>query len=196
MPEPRSDREQQPRGQREAPSRGEQSSVPARTQRSDIRRRSLFDYNTPLEVMRRFTDEMNNVFGGLLPFGRGFATLARTGEEIWSPQIEVLERNGKLVVRADLPGMKKEDVRVELRDNALIIEGERREERKEDREGYFLTERNYGSFYRAIPLPEGTSGENVHASFHDGVLEVTMDAPKTREPRGRTIEIEEAKSKR
>lgn len=196
MAEARSDREQQPRSQRETPSRGEQSSVPARTERSDIRPHSRFDYNTPFEVLRRFTDEMNQVFGGLLPFGRGFGTLARTGEEIWSPQIEVLERNGKLLVRADLPGMKKDDVRVELRDNALILEGERREERKEDREGYFLTERSYGSFYRAIPLPEGTTGENVRASFHDGVLEVTMDAPRTREPRGRTIEIEETKPKR
>jgi HSP20 family protein len=198
MAELRSDREQQqPRSQRETSSRGQQSSVPARTQRSEIRKRSPLDYGTtPFELMRRFTDEMNNVFGGLLPFSRGFGGLGRTAEELWSPQVEILERDGKLVVRADLPGLKKDDVRVEFRDNTLIIEGERREEHKEDREGYFLTERTYGNFYRAIPLPEGTSGENIHASFSDGVLEVTMDAPKPQESRGRTIQIEESKSKR
>jgi HSP20 family protein len=110
------------------------------------------------------------------------------------PQIEINERDGKLIVTADLPGMKKDDVRVEVVDNNLIIEGERRQERKEDREGYFVTERTYGKFYRAIPLPEGVNPENAKATFHDGVLELTLDTPK-KKTSARAIPIEESREK-
>jgi HSP20 family protein len=135
------------------------------------------------------------MFTSVSPFG-GFPLSNRIGEQTWSPQIEVIERDGKLLVRADLPGMKKDDVHVEAVDNTLIIQGERREERKEDREGYFVSERSYGSFYRAIPLPEGTNADNARASFRDGVLELTLDLPKSQQSKSRSIPIEEAKPAR
>jgi HSP20 family protein len=109
----------------------------------------------------------------------------------WAPPIEVLERDDKLVVRAELPGLSKDDVKVEVTDDLLTIEGERREEREETREGYRHSERRYGRFSRSLPLPEGVSPEDVRCTFQNGVLEVTMPAPQV-EKRGRRIEIQEA----
>ena len=96
---------------------------------------------------------------------------------LWAPQIEVSEREGKLLICADLPGLRKEDVKVELTDEALTIQGERQEQR----EGRGYSERTYGSFYRSIPLPEGVNTDGAQARFQDGVLEVTIPMPKHEE---------------
>jgi HSP20 family protein len=115
-------------------------------------------------------------------------------EGFWVPQIDVFEREGKLVVRADLPGLGKQDVRAEIRDDALVLEGERRRELEEERGGRYRTERTYGSFRRAIPLPEGADAEHAEARFENGVLEVTIPLPQERS-RARSIEIQEGGSK-
>jgi HSP20 family protein len=109
----------------------------------------------------------------------------------WMPQIEMLQNNGQLVVRADLPGMTKDDVKVELTNDMLTISGERKQEKEEKREGFYRSERSYGSFYRQIPLPERVKTENAHAIFHNGVLEIAMPAPKM-ETHTRKLEIKEA----
>lgn len=153
---------------------------------------------SPFAFMRRFSEEMDRLFGDfgfgrgfLTPsFGRGFGTFGEAGGSLWSPQVEVFKRGGQLVVRADLPGMTKDDVNIEVTDDALIIRGERREEREEDEEGYYHSERSYGSFFRQIPLPEGANAENAQATFRDGVLEITMEAPQ-RQSRSRRLEIRE-----
>jgi HSP20 family protein len=95
------------------------------------------------------------------------------------------------VVRADLPGMSKDDINVEITDDALVIRGERRSEREENEEGYYRSERSYGSFYRRIPLPEGVSAENANATFRNGMLEITMLAPQRAEQQRRQLEIRE-----
>ncbi len=152
---------------------------------------------SPFAFMRRFTEEMDRLFedffgGGLAPrFTSEFAPLAEFRAGVWSPQVEVFERDNQLVVRADLPGLTKDDVHVEITDDALIIEGERKQEHEERREGYYRSERSYGRFYREIPLPEGVNAENATATFRNGVLEITMQLPE-RQPRGRRIEIKEA----
>ena len=96
---------------------------------------------------------------------------------VWAPQVEVLEKNGQSIVRADLPGLDKNDVKVEVTDDGLTIRGERKQESEEKKEGYYRSERCYGSFYRLIPLPEGVQGDRASASFKNGVLEVTMPTP-------------------
>jgi HSP20 family protein len=142
--------------------------------------------------MRRFGEEMDQLFEdfgfarGLLP--RGFAQMAE-----WSPQVEVIERDGQLVVRADLPGLNKDDVQVELTDAAIIIRGQRKQEREEKREGYYRSERSYGTFYRQIPLPKGIDTEKATANFHNGVLEITMPAPQG-EARGRQLQIQDTQA--
>jgi HSP20 family protein len=119
------------------------------------------------------------------PFDRAPSGL----RSVWTPDVETFRRGDKLVVRADLPGLRKEDVRVQIEQDVLTIEGERSEESREEDDGYYRTERNYGHFYRAIPLPEGVGDTECDASFKDGVLEVTLNAPKGGEREGRKIEI-------
>jgi HSP20 family protein len=160
---------------------------------------------SPFEIIDRITDEMERAFedfgfgrGWIAPrFGRG-RLAPRFGRELWprgemeramwTPQIETFEREGQLVVRADLPGLTKDDVRVEVTENALTIQGERRQEREEERGGYYRSECSYGKFYRSIPLPEGVNAEQAKASFRDGVLEITVPAPQLAQQR-RQIEI-------
>ena len=155
---------------------------------------------SPFAFMRRFSEEMDRLFedfgfGGSLfapSFGRGLSRFGELGQSMWSPQVEVFEREGQLVVRADLPGMTKDDINVDITDDALVIRGERKSEREENEEGYYRTERSYGSFYRQIPLPEGVNAENANATFRNGVLEITMQAPERAERSGgRRLEIRE-----
>jgi HSP20 family protein len=88
--------------------------------------------------------------------------------------------------------LKKEDVHVEVTDDAVTLEGERRSEQTEEREGYHHSEVSYGQFYRTIPLPQGTIAETAKATFKDGVLEITMQAAPAVANRGRRIEITDA----
>ena len=96
------------------------------------------------------------------------------------PQVETFRRDDKLVVRADLPGLKKDDVKVEIDNGMLTISGQRSSEREEKRDEFYRSERSYGSFYRAIPLPEGIESDNCEATFKDGVLEVTLPGTEAR----------------
>ena len=99
------------------------------------------------------------------------------------------ERDGNLVVSAELPGLNKEDVKVEVTADGLIIQGERKREHEEDRGGVHRSERSYGSFYRSIPLPEGANIEQAKAQFNNGVLEVRVPIPKSQQ-KTRQIPIE------
>lgn len=147
----------------------------------------------PGSLVRKFMTEVDRLAEDL-GVGRGlFSSLERglpnRAWGAWSPQVEMFERDGELVLRADLPGLSKDDVKVELGDNAVTIEGERREEREEKREGFYSSERSYGKFYRRLPLPQGVDTEDATASFRDGVLEVTMPAPKAEARTARKLEI-------
>ena len=145
---------------------------------------------SPFSFVGRVMEEMDRLAGDF-GFGRGLlATVDRnlTGGA-WSPQVEIFERNGDLVLRADLPGLDRDDVKVELADGALTIEGERRGEHEEKGEGFYRSERSYGRFYRRLPLPEGVRTDNATATFNNGVLEVTMPAPKRESRAARKLEI-------
>lgn len=109
----------------------------------------------------------------------------------WSPTIEVFERDNRLVTKVDLPGLKKEDVKVEVTDGHLSISGERKREVEEKKKNVYRSEREYGSFCRAVPLPEGVKLEDVKATFADGVLEVSVPLPTRSEARIRKVEIQE-----
>jgi HSP20 family protein len=160
---------------------------------------------SPFAFMRRFAEEMDRLFedfgfetGFHMPrlFTRGRELLKRETGLVpaeWSPTIDVLYREGQFVVRADLPGLTKEDVKVEVTNELLTIQGERKHEKKEEREGYSYRECSHGSFYRTIPLPEGVDASKATADFSKGVLEVTMPAPARSETKARRVEIREAK---
>ena len=139
-------------------------------------------------IFQRWNDEMDRFFDDLAG-GRG--AMSRTHEQTgWMPQIEMFQRGNDLIVRADLPGMKKDDVHVDVADDVLTIQGERRNEQEEERDGWYRNERTYGSFHRSIPLPEGTIADSAKASFKDGVLEVTLQAPSREVSRGRRVNID------
>jgi HSP20 family protein len=97
---------------------------------------------------------------------------------MWMPSIDVRERDNQLIINADLPGLNSEDVKIEVNDEGLVIRGERKREHEEQKEGYYRTERSYGTFYRLVPLPEGANVEQAKANFKDGVLEVTVPIPE------------------
>jgi HSP20 family protein len=111
----------------------------------------------------------------------------QTGD--WTPAIEAFQRGNEFVVRAEVPGMSRQDLTVEAGDDSLTIHGERKQEHDEDRDGVYWTERSYGSFTRVIPLPPGTISDSAKASFNNGVLEVVMQAPSAETRRGRRIDI-------
>ena len=151
----------------------------------------------PFYMMRRFNNEMERLFedfqGFRFPnfFTREFTPFRMEFDQVdWVPEIEVLQNNGQFMVRADLPGLPKEDVKIELQEGLLMLSGERKEEKEEEREGFYRSERTYGNFFRQIPLPEGVKTENTAATFHNGVLEITMPFPKA-EITTRKIEIKE-----
>jgi HSP20 family protein len=156
---------------------------------------------SPFAFLRRFAEEIDQVFdnfGLRMPsfVGRGRELLRREVGLIpaeWSPRVDVSDRDGKLFVRADLPGLSRDDVQVDVTEDRIEIRGERKREKKEEREGYSYSECSYGSFYRAIPLPEGADASKATAEFRNGVLEVIMPAPRRPVSKARRLEIHEKK---
>jgi HSP20 family protein len=149
------------------------------------------DLSSPFAFMQRFMSDMDSLFGDF-GFGRsGLSSRGSTGgANLWLPQIDVTTRDGQLLVHADLPGLKQEDVKVSVHDGLLSIAGERTDKHEDNREGVYRRERSYGSFSRQIALPEGVDPESIKASFENGVLEVTMPMPKEKAPQGRSIPVQ------
>ncbi|HEU4643520.1 MAG TPA: Hsp20/alpha crystallin family protein [Gemmatimonadaceae bacterium] len=175
----------------------------ARTGRQGLARGGL--PMNPLELMWRMSEEMDQLFGSfgmarptLAPFAQGGlgtlpATrttgrdLGTTGAELLVPQIEVLQRPDAIVVRADLPGLRADDIDVSVDDGMLTISGERRQEYEEEREGVTRSEVVYGTFQRTIPLPDGADESGIAAIFRNGVLEIIV--PIAERQRGRRVKV-------
>jgi HSP20 family protein len=137
----------------------------------------------PFSLLRRMTEEMDRVIQE--------AGLEREGSNGtgWSPAIEVSQQGGTYNIHAELPGLEPKDVKVDVENDALVIQGERRFEQEQNEGGVQRTERQYGLFYRSIPLPDGAKMDQAKAKFHNGVLEVTIPVPEQQNNR-RTIPIE------
>jgi HSP20 family protein len=148
--------------------------------------------HNPFDVMRSLTDEMDRAFSGFWnrrqwPFTGRF--LAGAPEVSFTPPIEMEEREGKLYVRTDLPGLTKEDVKVEVADDVLTIEGERKQESEKKEKDYYRSERSYGYFCRQVALPDGANANTAKATFKDGVLEVVIDLPARKATEAQRIAI-------
>jgi HSP20 family protein len=141
----------------------------------------------PLRELNSLQSEMNRLFDTVFdaPAGAGEGHQARR----WIPPMDLLETPEHFVLRADLPGMREEDVAIELEDTVLTISGERRAEHEDRQEGYLRLERAFGSFSRSLTLPKGIAAEGVAAAFKDGVLEVRIAKPEERKPRKITIGV-------
>ena len=183
-------------GTQSAPVSGRSTGVARQQNRSPLysERGALSD---PFTLMQRMSADMDRLFEqfgfGSSLTGSSLASPSFGGSSLgsggWSPQIETVRRGDEIVIRADVPGVRKEDLHVELDDGVLTLSGERRSENEENRDGYYRSERSYGQFERAIALPDGVEADQCKASFTDGVLEVTLPAPKEQQRKAKRIEI-------
>jgi HSP20 family protein len=132
---------------------------------------SMRDFFTldPFAMMRRLSEEMDRAFGSTFGLTR---TMGQRG--MWAPAIEVRELDNQIEITAELPGLNKDNVKLEVTEDQIILEGEKKTEEEKKEKGYVRSERSYGHFYRAIPLPDGADAEKAKAEFKDGILRVTV----------------------
>ena len=152
---------------------------------------------SPLALLRRATADIEHFFDGAArePFlqsgARALADLH------WTPSVDVIEKDDTLTIRVDLPGLTKDEVKVDVTPDAITIQGERKKEIEEKGDGQYRLERAYGTFFRAVPLPEGVKPAEVKATFRNGVLEVTAPVPaQNKAPQSHQVTIEDASAER
>lgn len=144
----------------------------------------------PGALMHRMFRDLDRLF----EHRSGFPFIAAPrefGEFPWSPDLEVAERDHHLIMKVDLPGLKKEEISVELDKGLLTIAGERTHETEKTKPEWMRTERSYGAFSRSIPMPDGVTAGDVTATFTNGVLEITVPLPDKRDRGGSKIAIGE-----
>ena len=129
----------------------------------------------PFAGLERLRDEMDRLFEGFFPARWGWGRRRGTGVRV--PAVDLRETDSGVVLKADLPGVKKDDLSVEVTPEAVTLKGESGEAKEEKREGYYCCERAWGSFERVVPLPVEVKADQAKAKFADGVLEITV--PKT-----------------
>jgi len=137
--------------------------------------------------MATLQNEVNRLFGTF--FDTPTIATGGNGARRWVPAMDLVETEDHFVLRADLPGMGEDDVRIEVEDRTLTLAGERRAEHESNGEGYYRLERPAGAFSRSLALPEGVEPEAVAATFDKGVLEIRIPKPEQRKPRRVTIEV-------
>ena len=131
----------------------------------------------PVRELDSIQGEMNRLFDAFFGNGSGGSRTAR-----WVPPMDLFEEEGHLVLRADLPGLERDDVNLEVKDNLLTVSGQRDSEHAEKSGGFHRVERAFGSFSRSLTLPEGVDPESIAAEFDKGVLEVRIPKPEARKP--------------
>jgi HSP20 family protein len=143
----------------------------------------------PFRELRSLQDEMNRLFSS--SFSRGSGASGGEGDQImrgaWNPSVDIFENQNQIVLEAELPGMKPEEVEISIENNVLTLHGERKFEKKDENDNFHRVERSYGSFTRSFTLPPTVSSENAQAEFENGVLRLTL--AKREEAKPRRIEI-------
>ena len=151
------------------------------------------------QTMSEEMDRLFDTFGGTSQGGRNLSTSGsgrslqqqgRGGQSYWAPPMEVVQRGNEIIVRADLPGISPDYVQIDVEDGVLTISGERQNTNEDRQEGFYRSERSYGTFARSIALPEGVDEDQVHARYEHGVLEVTVPLPQQQRQRGRRVQVQ------
>ncbi len=146
----------------------------------------------PFQEMALLSENLNRMFNRL--FDEGFLTSRRSifsdelSQGVWSPDVDIYETKDSIVVKADIPGVEKDKVKVEIKDNILTIRGERKEERETKEHNVYRMERHYGEFVRSFALPQKVDASKIKAKYKDGILEITL--PKPEEVKGKEIKVE------
>lgn len=138
----------------------------------------------PFHDLRSLQDEVNRLFTGAFPKSTPQEEILRGA---WSPNIDIYENKEQLVLQAELPGMKTEEVDVSIENNVITISGERKFEKKEETDNYHRIERAFGSFSRSFTLPQTVTAEGATADFREGILTIAL--PKREETKARKIEV-------
>lgn len=127
-------------------------------------------------------DEMDRMFEGMMP------------SQLWTgviaPAVDVYEENGNIVVKAEVPGLKKEDIEVTATEDSISIKGEFKQEQKVEDKGFYRQERRFGRFFRTIPMPTAVNPEQVKAGFKDGVIEITAPKAEAEKAKEKKVPIE------
>ncbi len=130
---------------------------------------------SPFRGFRDMRSEMERMFEDMFGSWGRRTSEGRPRLTEWAPAVDVLTKDGNLLIRAELPGVRQEDVDITLQNGVLTISGEHKVDEEEERGGYHVRERRYGSFRRSMTLPEGVDESKIHARFENGVLEVTVE---------------------
>ena len=143
---------------------------------------SMIKYD-PFRELRNLQDDMTRLFVGSVPRG-GREDMAGGS---WIPSVDIYEDTDKLVLEADLPGLKREDFEISVENNVITLKGERKFEKKVEGDNYHRVERSYGGFMRSFTLPQTVTAEGATAEFEHGILRVSL--PKREETKAKKIEI-------
>ncbi len=148
-------------------------------ERRDVPTRVVWN---PFKELARIENELNKLFSEFIPTARETSEIV-----VWAPRVDVYEQDNNLVIEAEIPGAKKEDIEVKIKDNAVVIRGEVKKEEEKKEENYFRKERFYGTFERVVPLPVEVKAEEAKAEFKDGVLKLVI--PKATQEQEIKIEV-------
>jgi len=140
-----------------------------------------------MSELRRLHEDMDRLMEG---FMRPLAAPMWPFAEMAAPAVDVFERDGSVVVKAELPGLKKEDVEITATEDSISLKGEFKREEEAKREGFYRRERREGKFFRTVPMPAAIKPDQVKASFKDGVLEITAPEAEGTKPKERHVPIE------
>ena len=137
----------------------------------------------PFRDMLSLRADMDRLFSGL------FGQAAEEREGFWAPIVDIEEDNENITVRAEIPGMKKEDIKVSVQGNMLTISGERKHESEVKNKTFHRVERSYGKFSRMITLPTDVDSDKVKATYKDGILNISLPKPEAFKPKHIDVEI-------
>ena len=136
----------------------------------------------PFEGLTTWYDEFENLFYD------NFAT--ENLKSTWYPAVDIEYKEKEYILRADLPGLKKEDINVTIEKGYLTLKGERKTENEENENNYHTIERTYGKFQRTFKVPGDLTEKEIKAKYHDGVLELTIPTPKVEKPKTINVKVE------
>lgn len=142
------------------------------------------------DYMQDIKDEMENLFRGTFEEMLPVEKIAERRELVYRPPVELCENNGNYELKAQLPGIKKEDIEVEIYEDSINIKAEKKEKHEEEKENVFRSEFRYGKFIRHIPLPSEVESNEAKAEFKDGVLKITVPKSKKEEKERKKLTVE------
>lgn len=204
---PISDQQQQPQqqpsqqyAQGEQGEQGEQNvSVRDQQQQPQPRQQSALsttDFWRPLTNLRRQVDSLFEDFDRMMPFrqfGRSLFSMEPFGQSMAgltnTPAVDIIDQDQAILINAELPGMDENSIELKLANNTLTLRGEKKDEREENRRGYYLSERSYGSFQRSFALPESVDADKIEANFDKGILTITLPKRPEAQRQEKVIDI-------